>query len=96
MSKMTGGRLEHVLERITNNSVKAVLLGAGVIMCATGSVTVGAALPVIMGQNIGTCVTALFSSVGTNRNARRASHSHKRNCIRPKKNFQRKQLPKKG
>ena len=35
------------------------------------SVTYGAALPIIMGQNIGTCVTALISSVGTNKNARR-------------------------
>ena len=45
-------------------------------MCATGSVTVKAALPVIMGQNIGTCVTALLSGVGANRNARRASLVH--------------------
>lgn len=45
-------------------------------MCATGSVTVGAALPVIMGQNIGTCVTALLSGVGANRNAKRASLVH--------------------
>ena len=45
-------------------------------MCATGSVTMGAALPVIMGQNIGTCVTALLSGVGANRNARRASLIH--------------------
>ena len=45
-------------------------------LCATGSITVGAALPVIMGQNIGTCVTALLSGVGANRNARRASLIH--------------------
>ena len=45
-------------------------------MCATGSVTVNAAIPVIMGQNIGTCVTALLSGVGANRNARRASLIH--------------------
>ena len=45
-------------------------------MCATGSVTVGAAFPVIMGQNIGTCVTALLSGVGANRNAKRASLVH--------------------
>ena len=45
-------------------------------MCATGSVTVKAAIPVIMGQNIGTCVTALLSGVGANRNARRASLIH--------------------
>ena len=45
-------------------------------MCATGSVSVGAVLPVIMGQNIGTCVTALISGVGANKNARRASLVH--------------------
>lgn len=45
-------------------------------LCATGSITVGAAFPVIMGQNIGTCVTALLSGVGANRNARRASLVH--------------------
>ncbi|MCF0115463.1 MAG: Na/Pi cotransporter family protein, partial [Erysipelotrichaceae bacterium] len=45
-------------------------------MCITGSVTVGAALPVIMGQNIGTCVTALLSAIGASKNARRASLVH--------------------
>lgn len=45
-------------------------------MCTTGSVSVGAALPVIMGQNIGTCVTDLLSGVGANKNARRASLVH--------------------
>lgn len=45
-------------------------------LSATGQVTYGAALPIIMGQNIGTCVTALLSSVGTNKNARRAAVVH--------------------
>jgi len=45
-------------------------------MCATGSVSVGSALPVVMGQNIGTCVTALLSGVGASKNARRASLIH--------------------
>ncbi len=45
-------------------------------LSATGQVTVGAAIPIIMGQNIGTCVTALISSVGTTKNARRASIVH--------------------
>lgn len=45
-------------------------------MCATGSVSVGAALPVIMGQNIGTCITALISGVGASKNAKRASLVH--------------------
>lgn len=45
-------------------------------MCATGSVSVGSALPIIMGQNIGTCITALLSGVGASKNARRASLIH--------------------
>lgn len=42
----------------------------------TGQVTFGSAIPIIMGQNIGTCITALISSVGTNKNARRAALVH--------------------
>lgn len=45
-------------------------------LSSTGAVTYGAAIPIIMGQNIGTCVTALISSVGTNKNARRAALVH--------------------
>ena len=42
----------------------------------TGQVSYGAAIPIIMGQNIGTCVTAMLSSVGANKNARRAALVH--------------------
>ena len=42
----------------------------------TGGISYGVALPIIMGQNIGTCVTALLSSIGVNRNARRVSVIH--------------------
>ena len=45
-------------------------------LTATGAITYGAAIPIIMGQNIGTCVTALISSVGTSRNAKRAAVVH--------------------
>ena len=45
-------------------------------LASTGQVTYGAAIPIIMGQNIGTCVTAMLSSMGTNRNARRAALVH--------------------
>ncbi|MBR6678269.1 MAG: Na/Pi cotransporter family protein [Oscillospiraceae bacterium] len=45
-------------------------------LSSTGSITFGAAIPIIMGQNIGTCVTAMISSVGTSRNARRAALVH--------------------
>lgn len=42
----------------------------------TGSVSFATAIPIMMGQNIGTCITALMSSIGTNRNARRAALVH--------------------
>ncbi len=45
-------------------------------LSATGQVTYAAAIPIIMGQNIGTTVTALLSSVGTTKNARRAAVVH--------------------
>ena len=45
-------------------------------LAATGAVSYGAAIPIIMGQNIGTCVTAVLSSFGTNRNAKRAALVH--------------------
>lgn len=76
---------------IFQNPILGVIVGAiltGVIqsssasvgilqaLAATGQVTFGAAIPIIMGQNIGTCVTALLSSVGTNKNARRAALVH--------------------
>ena len=73
------------------NPVLGVLVGAvltGIIqsssasvgilqaLSATGAVSYAAAIPIIMGQNIGTCVTALLSSFGTNKNAKRAAIVH--------------------
>lgn len=45
-------------------------------LAATGAVSYGAAIPIIMGQNIGTCITAILSSIGTTKNARRAALVH--------------------
>ncbi len=45
-------------------------------LCGTGVVTFGSAIPIILGQNIGTCVTALIGSMGANRNARRTAMVH--------------------
>lgn len=45
-------------------------------LCATGSVTFETALPIIMGQNIGTCITALISAIGAKKNAKRAAFVH--------------------
>ena len=45
-------------------------------LSATGAISFGSALPIIMGQNIGTCVTAMLSSVGASKNARRTALVH--------------------
>lgn len=45
-------------------------------LCVTGAVSYGVAIPIIMGQNIGTCVTALLSSIGATKNAKRAAMVH--------------------
>ena len=45
-------------------------------LCGTGVVTFGSAIPIILGQNIGTCVTAMMGSIGANRNARRTAVVH--------------------
>lgn len=45
-------------------------------LCTTGAVSVATAVPIIMGQNIGTCVTALLSAIGAGKNAKRAALVH--------------------
>ncbi len=45
-------------------------------LAVTGQVSYGAAIPIIMGQNIGTCVTAVLSAAGANKNAKRAALVH--------------------
>ena len=45
-------------------------------MCSTGAVSFGCAIPVILGQNIGTCVTAMMGAIGANKNARRTAMVH--------------------
>lgn len=45
-------------------------------LAVTGQVSYGAAIPIIMGQNIGTCITAVLSSIGANKNAKRAAFVH--------------------
>lgn len=45
-------------------------------LCATGAVSYAVALPIIMGQNIGTCITSILSSVGATKNAKRAAMIH--------------------
>ncbi len=45
-------------------------------LTATGGITFGAAIPIIMGQNIGTCVTAMISSISASKNGKRAALVH--------------------
>lgn len=45
-------------------------------LSATNAITFGTALPIILGQNIGTCVTAIISSIGTSKNAKRVACVH--------------------
>lgn len=45
-------------------------------LCVTGAVTYGSAIPIILGQNIGTCITAIMGAIGANRNARRTAIVH--------------------
>ncbi len=45
-------------------------------LCGTGVVTFGSAIPIILGQNIGTCITAIMGAIGANRNARRTAMVH--------------------
>lgn len=54
----------------------SALVGILQALAATGAVSYAAAIPIIMGQNIGTCITAIISSVGTSKNARRAAFVH--------------------
>lgn len=63
-----------VLTAIIQSSSASV--GILQVLSATGKVSFAAAIPIIMGQNIGTCITAMLSSVGTNKNARRAAFVH--------------------
>ena len=80
-----------MLTAFSNNPLLAMLVGAvltaiiqsssasvGILqsLCSTGAVSYGTAIPIIMGQNIGTCVTSIISSVGASKNARRASMIH--------------------
>ncbi len=73
------------------NPLLGILVGAGLTaiiqsssasvgilqaLALTGQVSYGAAIPIIMGQNIGTCITAILSSIGANKNAKRAAFVH--------------------
>ena len=68
-----------VLTAIIQSSSASVGILQGLSL--TGAVSFGAAIPIILGQNIGTCVTAMLGAVGANRNARRAATLHLLNKV---------------
>lgn len=70
LGMMVGALLTAIIQ---SSSASVGILQA---LCATGSVPFATAIPIIMGQNIGTCVTALLSSVGAGKNAKRAALVH--------------------
>ena len=63
-----------VLTAIIQSSSASVGILQG--LCGTGVVTFGSAIPIILGQNIGTCITAAMGAIGANRNARRTAAVH--------------------
>ena len=63
-----------VLTAVIQSSSASVGILQG--LCVTGVVTYGAAIPIILGQNIGTCITAIIGAIGANRNARRTAMVH--------------------
>ena len=63
-----------VLTAVIQSSSASVGILQG--LCGTGVVTFGSAIPIILGQNIGTCVTAMMGAIGANRNARRTAAVH--------------------
>lgn len=71
---ITGVLAGTVLTAIIQSSSASV--GILQALCVTGAVPYSAAFPIIMGQNIGTCVTALLSAIGANKNAKRAAMIH--------------------
>ena len=63
-----------VLTAIIQSSSASVGILQG--LCGTGVVSFGSAIPIILGQNIGTCITAMMGAIGANRNARRTAMVH--------------------
>ena len=63
-----------VLTAVIQSSSASVGILQG--LCGTGVVTFGSAIPIILGQNIGTCITAILGAMGANRNARRTAAVH--------------------
>ena len=91
LQKAAGEKMKAILAMLTKNPVLGVLAGAlltaviqsssasvGILqaLSVTGGFTFGTAIPIILGQNIGTCVTAMLSAIGANKGAKRTAFVH--------------------
>jgi len=78
MTAFTNPVLGIVAGAVLTGIIQSSSASVGILqaLCMTGTVPYAVAIPVIMGQNIGTCVTALISSIGASKNARRAAMIH--------------------
>ena len=91
MSNVPEDFLKNIFITFSNNPILGLITGAvltaiiqsssasvGILQSIAigGGITFGGAFPIIMGQNIGTCITALLSAIGANKNAKRASMAH--------------------
>ncbi len=82
LSMFTSFKDTPILGVLTGTAVTAIIQSSsasvGILqaMASTGMITYGSAIPIVLGQNIGTCVTALLSSIGTAINAKRAAMIH--------------------
>ncbi len=78
MTKFQNPLLGMAMGAILTAIIQSSSASVGILqaLCATGAIHYAVALPIIMGQNIGTCVTSIISSIGANKNARRAAMVH--------------------
>ena len=91
LERSAGSKLEIMIGRLTTGKLAGLLTGLGVTaviqsssatvgilqaLSLTGVLSYSMAIPIIMGQNIGTCVTALISSIGVSKNAKRVTAIH--------------------
>jgi phosphate:Na+ symporter len=78
MVKFTNPLLGMLVGTILTAIIQSSSASVGILqaLCTTGTVSYGMALPIIMGQNVGTCITAILSAIGANKNAKRAALVH--------------------
>lgn len=78
MVKFKNPLLGVVIGTLFTGLIQSSAASVGILqaLSMTGSITYGMAVPIVMGQNIGTCVTSMISSIGTNKNAKRVAFVH--------------------